>query len=273
MGGANLISNGFLSDCWGGVLRLARNVLRVTRRLLYSTLGFIANLFLRSNAAVNPFVDEQRPLERIAVIGRGKSAELFTGVSRKKTFSAVVLCNFQNRDLASADFRNAIRQVPLIVLLANPSEPAPSFRMAKFLGINCVMVVRRDGDLARKRTVWRLNRLGLPVQPLPESLPTQLSDKAETTGIAGVAIGSMLSHRVEVFGIEFYRTDYIVGNFEKIAQETGEAVTLRLASDLFQQSFERVAAHQASTLFTLHCYGDHSISAPNVAILRTPLKD
>ena len=92
-----------------------------------------------------------------------------------------------------------------------------------------------------------------------------------STGIVGIAIGSLLSANVEIFGIEFYRTDYIVGPLKKIAHETGEAETLPAASHLLQRSFERVASHQRATHFTLHAHAEHMIEAENITISQIPI--
>lgn len=251
------------------VLKLAR----IYRRIFYSAIGTLANLFLGPLHAADPFSSEELPLGRVAVLGRGRSCELFVGESQKQAFSAVIICNFEDRELASPELRKAISEAPYVILLTQLGEPAPSFKLAKSLGVNSVMIARRDRDPLRKRIVWRLNRLGLPVEPLPDRLSVQLMSRSKGTGLIGVALGSLLSNTVDVFGIEFYRTDYVSGGFEEIAGETGEATSLPLQSHLYQQSLERIASYQESTQFILHCHEDHAITVDNVTISRVPVEE
>ena len=251
----------------------ARKIWGTSRRLYFSAIGSLAGLLLGPLHFADPFSAEELPLRRVAILGRGRSCELFVGLAQKQIFSAVIICNFADRELASSELRDAISKVPYVILLTELGEPAPSFKVAKLLGVNSVIIVRRDSDPLRKRSVWRLNRLGLPVQSLPEILSTQLLSKAAGTGLTGVALASVLSSNVDVFGVEFYRTDYISGSFEEIAGETGEATSLPLVSHLYQQSFERIATHQASTHFILHSYADHVIALDNVTISRTPMEE
>lgn len=249
----------------------AKKIWSTSRKFYYSALGWLANFFLGPLCAADLSSIEQLPLRRVAVLGRGQSSELFVAAARKQNFSAVIICNFENRELASPELRDAISQVPCVMLLTQLGEPAPSFRVAKSLGINSVMVIRSDDDSSRERSVWRLNRLGLPVQSLPERLPTQLLSETRGTGIIGVAIASVFATAVDVFGIEFYRTDYISGSYEEVAGEQGQIMLARPNSHLFQQSFERVVTRQAHVQFWLHSYGDHSINQDNVTIVRVAL--
>lgn len=252
----------------------------VARKYSFWVLGWLANFFLGSLSPANPFVTEKLPLDRVAVLGRGKSCELFVAEAQKQDFSAVILCNFEDRELASSDLCDAIRRVPYVILLTKLEEPSLSFRLAKSLGVNMAAIVRREhpplieGSAAwkdnplRRRRVWRLNRLGLPVQPLPKQLSPRLESKGMGTGIFGVAMGSVLSDKVEMFGIEFYRTDYISGDYETMASETGEVMHLRPRSHAYQQGFEHIATQQAHVKFRLHGYGDHSIGLENVTIMK-----
>lgn len=266
-----------LGHSWGRALRKKipyplRKLWEIGRKAHYTALGFSANLFLGPLHVVDPFRNTETPLSRIAVLGRGKSSELFVREAKKKVFSAVVLCNFENRELASPELIEAIRRVPTVILLLQIGEPSPTFRVAKSIGVNCVVIKRRRHDLVHQRKIWRVNRLGLPVQPLPDSV-NELKKKT-STGIVGVEIGSILSDIVEVFGIEFYRTSYISSEDKEIGAETLEAMHLRVGSKYqqrgpeMQQSFERIATRQASTQFILHCFEDHTISLDNVALLR-----
>jgi hypothetical protein len=262
----------------------AKKIWSTSRKFFYSLLGWLANLFLGPLNAADPFSKEKLPLGRVAVLGRAKSCELFVGEAKKQSFSAIILCNFEDLDLASPELCDAIRQVPYVILLTQLGEPALSFRLAKFLGVTAVTIIRREhpplaeqsvewnDNPLRRRRVWRLNRLGLPVQPLPKEFSPRLQSEARGAGLCGVAMASVLSDEVEVFGIEFYRTDYISGSYEEVAGEVGQVMHLRPNSHLFQQSFERIVTRQAHVQFRLHSYGDHSIDQDNVTILRGALE-
>ncbi len=263
-----------LFEAGGGIASTsARKIWGTSRRLYFSASGWLESLLRGSLTFADPFSSGELPLRRVAVLGRGRSCELFVGESQKQAFSAVIICNFEDRELASPELRKAISKAPYVILLTQLGEPAPSFEFAKSLGVNLVMITRRDRDQSRKRSVWRLNRLGLPVKPLPDGLSAQLMSRTRGTGLVGVALGSLLSNTVDVFGIEFYRTDYVSGGFEEIAGETGEATSLPLESHLFQQSFEQIVSYQASSNFILHCHGDHAINVDNVSISRVPLEE
>ena len=249
-----------------------RKLWDIGRRAHYTALGFSANFFLGPLQIVDPFRSTEAPVSRIAVLGRGKSSELFVREAKKKSFSAVVLCNFENRELASPELVEAIRRVPTVILLVQIGEPSPTFRVAKSIGVNCVIVKRRRHDLVHQRKIWRVNRLGLPVQPLPDGLNE--FNKKTSTGIVGVEIGSILSDNVEIFGIEFYRTSYISAEHKEAAEDTVEVMHLRVGDKYkqrgpeMQRSFERIATRQARTGFILHCFEDHTIDLDNVTLLR-----
>lgn len=262
---------------WGPALRKKipypiKKLWEIGRKARYTALGSSAKLLLGPLNVVDPFRNTETPLSRIAVLGRGKSSELFVREAEKKSFSAVILCNFKNSELTSLELIEAIRRVPTVILLVQIGEPSPTFRVAKSIGVNCVIIKRKKHDLVHQRRIWRVNRLGLPVQPLPDSV-NELNKKT-STGIVGVEIGSILSDIVEVFGIEFYRTSYISSEDKEIGAETPEATHLRVRSKYqqrgpeMQQSFERIATRQASTQFILHCFEDHTISLDNVALQR-----
>jgi hypothetical protein len=245
-------------------------VFSAVRRVYYSSLGAVGRIFYGTNPPSTLFAVAGAKFDRVAVLGRGVSAELFAKVSAEKKISAVILCNFENRDLESPALRRAISQVNVVALLSNISEPAPSFQLAKSCGVNCVVETRKlEGHTKRDRSVWRLNRLGLPVEPLPETFPEELSIMTRGTGIVGVALASTVATRVDVFGIEFYRTDYISGTYELISAETEEVDRLRSVAPSIQRSFENVALHQPEVHFTLHCYSDHPINLKNVTLLKT----
>lgn len=253
--------------------QFAKGVFSGVRMIYFSTVGAVNKFFFGTNPSLNPFSNNDIALSRVAVLGRGVSSKLFQEASSERNFPAVILCNFENRDFVSEDLRKLLSKIPYVVLLGNRDETAPSFQMAKRVGINCVIQVRNDGQRVSKRVVWRLNRLGQKVWPLPEKLSDPLFERAQGTGNYGVALASLLSNQVEIFGIEFYRTDYIAGPYEKIAKETGETLSLRAGSTTLQRSFERVARHQTETQFVLHCHAEHSITEKNVTLKHSPIKE
>jgi len=203
----------------------------------------------------------------VAVLGLGSSSIVFSEIYNQRGYEAVILCNFEDRDLQHSPFRRAISEIPQVILLANISEPAPSCRTASEIGVTSVVEIRRSGDFARQRSIWRLNKLGKRVLPLPDHYPDSLQKTTRGTGLVGVALASMIADEVDVFGIEFYRSDYIRGDYSTVAAEAGDPDLREIAGEI-ECAFENLIKLHADKQFTMYCHAEHSLSEPNLDILR-----
>lgn len=215
-----------------------------------------------------PFESQSGAQLSAAVLGRGKSTETFIKVSKQKGFGIVILCNFDSKDLRSRKLRESLRSVPYVVLLSNSSEPTPSYRLARDSGITCVVSSRLAVNSPFERSVWRLNKLGLRVNSLPEGFSQELLGEAIGTGNVGVALATLVSPQVDIFGIEFYTTDYLAGTYDKVSNRTRETESLRAVSTKLKEKFENIVARQSFTQFTFHCHAEHQINAENVRTVR-----
>jgi len=119
-----------------------------------------------------------------------------------------------------------------------------------------------------ERSVWRLNKLGLRVNSLPGGFSQELLREAIGTGNVGVALATLVASQVDIFGIEFYKTDYLAGAYDEISNQTGETESLRGNSMKLKEKFEDIVARQSLTQFTFHCHAEHQIKAKNVMVVR-----
>lgn len=213
-----------------------------------------------------PQLDVERTIHwgKVAVLGRAASAvEICTSAT---DYDFVVLANFRDADLRPPGLLEYLSGQNL-VLLSNVEEPAFSRRVANKLRISALVSIANDKSVVgKKRKSGRLNRLGMPVQALPSRLTRDIHKKSKGTGVLAVALAGLSSSNVDVFGIEFYRTDYVSGSFQEVAGS--EANALVAASSGIRDSFISVLEEFPDTTFKFFSDIDHGLSLPNLLATR-----
>lgn len=205
-------------------------------------------------------ISEKADWGHVAVLGRGRSARLIE--LSEEHYDHVLLCNYRDEELRESGFLDYVSKQKLIVL-SNIEEPVFSSRILRRLNVvGLVWAGFLDGRLpGRKRVVGRLNRVGQKVSGLPPDFEIAIYQIAQNTGNIGVALAALRSSRVDVFGIEFYTTDYIRGPSEKRAMS--ELELLQQGTKL-HDAFEELLEAFPRTYFTHWCLTDHKFVKANL---------
>lgn len=229
------------------LLGIIRWIKRVALWGAYTAGGFIRALLRggrHRRLAIN--LESTSVWGKVAIVGRAESARLI--VKSGKNFDVVILANYTDSDVTDPAFLEYL-QSQRIVLLSNIGEPVFSPRILRRLHVvGVIWAGFLDGrDSARKRSTGRLNSVGQKVWGLPSDFPVELFHLTRGTGILGVALAALRSSEVDIFGIDFYKTDYIASSF---AEGAGlDAESLRAASDQIRDSFVRVVHRFTQTHF------------------------
>jgi len=202
--------------------------------------------------------------QKVAVVGRGESAYL---LENHPDFSLTILVNFSDSDLADEKFRRRVIASRSIVLLHNSMEISVSPKTASEMNLSAVVWIgfRPSAGNNRRRTTWRLNRLGRNVQYMPRDPAGRTSVSGGGAGITGVALASMMSNDVHTFGIDFHKTDYIPGSMGKVAADAKGPTLQSTVGPKRERALLELASLNQDVSFTLHSTINLQVTAPNVA--------
>lgn len=239
-------------------ISIVRGVARWVRWRYFTCVGWVAKQFSPPGSGFR--VGDVDDWGHVAVLGRGASAALI--LSEKKNYDLVLLCNYENADLQDSEFLDYLSSQRL-VLLSNIEESTLSPGTFNLLTVVAIVWAGwTDGRGKRKRVVGRLNSYGREVEGLPPDFDFGLFQLVRNTGILGVALAAFRSSKVDVFGLEFYTTDYISGTFDHIAGS--EARELARASAELKAAFAKIIKFFKSTNFTHWCFTDHKLVSANL---------
>lgn len=244
------------------IIRTLRRPLDFVFQGYFSLVGWVAKRNLLPSSSLR--VREVRDWGHVAVLGRGASVSLILAAGSR--YHVIILCNFEDADLQDAELLDFLSKQKLIVL-ANIVEPVFSSRLLRRLNVvGVVWAGFMDGrsykGRKRKRLSGRLNRVGREVEGLPPDFSAALLQRARGTGILGVALAALRSSKVDVFGVEFYTSDYITGPVEDVAPDARE---LKEKSAALRASFSEVTRFFESTHFTHWCFNDHNLAGANLS--------
>jgi hypothetical protein len=216
---------------------------------------------LNSSVVLDPWSLPHFP--KVAVLGRSESA---LALESYDDYDLTVLVNYSDSDLLGASFRKRVLSSQRIILLHNSMERSISPKIAKQMNLSAVawLGFHPSTGTNRRRSTWRLNRLGRKVEYLPQHCAVSASSQGRSAGIGGVALASLISDEVHLFGIDFYRADYI-------PESEGKSVALRVGLDQqesrgpsAEKAFRKVASLRPEVSFVVHSYLDVGIKASNI---------
>jgi hypothetical protein len=248
-----------------GFTRAAANLFGFARVELYRLAGIASRLVLYSTQNVKMRIDLREPdgWGSVAVLGRGEGAKLIC--DSDKGYDYLLLCNYGGRDLADVRLLNYLKNQQIIIL-ANIEEPVLPAKIRKLLSISAVVWAGFPGKRGgrSRRTRGRLSLYGQRVQRLPDDFPTDLFKVAQSTGILGVALAAHRSDSVDIYGIDFYKTDYVATSFAIGAGR--EAASLKSAERQLTAALKNVVVRFPGTLFYHFSTIRHRISVPNLVL-------
>ena len=220
---------------------------------------------LASSLSLDPWSLPSFPT--VAVVGRSESAFALASYG---DFDLTVLVNYTDSDLLDASFRKRVLSSRRIILLHNSMEMSVSPKIANQMNLSAVawLGFHPSTGTSRRRSTWRLNRLGRTVQYLPQHCVVSASSQGRSAGIGGVALASLISEEVHLFGIDFYRADYIPGS-------EGKSLALSVGSEQekndgpwAEKALQKVAFLRPEVSFVVHSYLDIEIKASNISSIK-----
>lgn len=245
-------------------------VLRICRYTIESAFwaakGSICRFSRRNNGELERLGLDKKDWGKVAVIGRGKSAEMFC--SSESRFDVVILCNFRDSDLGSARLLQSLSEAKSIFLLSNIYESVISCKLLRLLPVSEVIWTGFfDNRLPERKLVrGRLKSMGLRVKALPEDFePHWLQGFEKNTGISAVRLASLRSQDVSLFGIEFYSTDHL---HVRSSDKRGYGLTRPEYGAAVMVALERVMEDFPKTNYTITTYSKHNLRAKNLRVLQ-----
>lgn len=201
----------------------------------------------------------------VAVIGRGKSAELIC--SDPTEFDVAILCNFRDTDLTNEKLVKRLCRTKAIVLLSNIYEPVISCKLLQRLPVSEVVWCGFfDGRFKQRRLPrGRLRAMGFRVKALPRDFDVAwLQGFQKNTGISAIRLASLNSKAVSVFGIEFYSTEHI---FATPSDRRGYGISRPDYGQAVKNAFQVAIDDFPETSFKLFATSDHALKARNLTVL------
>ena len=197
-------------------------ILRI-RYCFYSSVGIISFALRKIFFSFYKFNKYKHKHNRIAVLGRGNSANKYFD-QEYKLHSKVFIANYVNRDFIISDYLKILNKE--LVLVYNICEEIPYFLLLFFfIKINEIIISQSDkliseGLRVSTRGSYRLNMFGVKVRGVRESEYINIfSNKREvtniTTGLYAIYEAAEFALRNNIFDISLYGFDLYSGPLNK----------------------------------------------------------
>ena len=245
------------------------SLLRVARYRAESPFWATRGLFckLRRLAQQKPTTIrlEQKNWGKVAVLGRGKSAELIC--EDPTLFDVAILCNFRNSDLTNEKLVTRLSEVKTVFLLSNIYEPIIGCGLLQRIPVSEVVWCGfLDGrDPGRKLSRGRLQAMGFRVKGLPDDFDASwLVGFQKNTGISAVRLASLRSDEVSLFGIEFYTNEHL---FVTPSDRRGFGITRPEYGEAVREAFQQAIDDFPRTSYRLYALNNHPLRGKNLRVI------
>lgn len=205
---------------------------------------------------------------KVAVVGRSESA---LALKNYKDFDLTILVNYSDSDLVDPNFRRRVLSSQHIILVHNSMEITVSLRTARQMNLSAVvwLGLHPSTGTKRRRTTWRLNRLGWRVQYLPQDPIMRTAFEGRSAGIVAIALASLISDQVHIFGIDFYKANYIPGSEGVIAAAAlGVDYQKKIVAPAAEGAFLKISSLRPVVSFVLHSYVNLRLQASNIVVIQ-----
>ena len=242
-------------------LRMTRSI---SERIWFVILGSV----IRGRKRVKPDPSAPRFADRnwgtVAVVGRSESASEL--VKSQEAFDVIILCNFRDTDLQDPRFVKYLAEARAVYVIACIEEPVFSLRISRLIPLAEVLWLGfLDGRMPeRKRARGKLSKFGLPIRGLPRDFDERWLQKfGKNTGLTAIRLASLRSRDVQIFGIEFYQTnfltltDYDTKGLGFTSPEYGFAI---------KTQFEELVGENSQVHFSIHCSALGIRELPNLSV-------